>query len=440
MTSLLLIWIALAVALIVLGIGSRRDGGAFTLSYFISLSLIHVPGLLAYLGSSSYVTNEEETMLGFEMTLLGMTAFVLGASVVRLMSRQQSGIPNYIPPRQRHYFEQLSVWMIIAGFVSYFILIPIAKFVPSLTSLVAPFTALLILGLWWQLYLGMISHDLRRTLVPLLILPILPALTTIAQGFIGFGTGWALSVVSFFFVMVRRRIWLLALTPLVVYFGLSLFVSYMRDRLEIRELIWEQQAAFDDRVERLARTITNFEFLDFNNPDQILALDSRLNQNFYVGLAVQRYQEGVLDLKYGGTVPIWALIPRAIWPDKPDVGGGRTVVADVTGLDLAEGTSFGAGQVLEFYVNFGWPGVVVGFFAVGALFRWLDRVVMQSFNDLDIRRLFRYVMPGFVLCHPGSNLLELFVSVVAALLIAPALGTFFSNWNELRSLLKLKRI
>ena len=440
MTGLFLIWIALAVALIVLGIGSRRDGGAFTLSYFISLSLIHVPGMLGYLGSSSYVTNEEETMLGFEMTLLGMTAFVLGASVVRLMSRQQSAIPNHIPPRQRRYFEQLSVWMTIAGFAAYFIILPVAQFVPSLTSLVAPFTALLILGLWWQLYLGMISHDLRRTLVPFLILPILPALTTITQGFIGLGMAWVVGVVSFFFVMVRRRIWLFALTPLALYLGLSLFVTYMRDRVEIREVVWGQQAAFEDRVERLARTITNFEFLDFNNPDQVLALDSRLNQNFFVGLAVQRYQEGVLDLQYGGTVPLWALIPRAVWPDKPDVGGGRTVVAEATGQDLAEGTSFGAGQVLEFYVNFGWPGVVVGFFAVGALFRWLDREVMQSFNHLDIRRLFRYVMPGFVLCHPGSNFLELLVSAVAALLVAPALGKFFSNWNELRALLKLKRI
>ena len=440
MTSLFLIWIALAVALIVVGIGSRRDGGAFTLSYFISLSLIHVPGVLAYLGSSSYVTNEEETMLGFEMTLLGMTAFVLGASAVRLMSRQQSAIPNHIPARQRRYFEQLSVWMTIAGLAAYFIILPVAKLVPSLTSLVAPLTALLILGLWWQLYLGMISHDLRRTLVPFLILPILPALTTIIQGFIGFGVGWALSVVSFFFIMVRSRLLLFALTPLALYLGLSLFVTYMRDRLEIREVVWEQQAAFDDRVERLASTIINFEFLDLNNPDQILALNSRLNQNFYVGLAVQRYQEGVLDLEYGGTVPIWALIPRAIWPDKPDVGGGRTVVADVTGEDLAEGTSFGVGQVLEFYVNFGWPGVVVGFFAFGALFRWLDREVMKSFNHLDIRRLFRYVMPGFVLVHPGSNLLELLVSVVAALFVAPVLGKFFSNWNELRTLLKLKRI
>lgn len=439
MTYLLLIWIALVVALIVLGIGSRRDGGALTLSYFISLSLIHVPGVLAYLGPSSFVTNEEETTLGFEMTLVGMAAFVLGASAVRLMSREQSTIPNKISPSHRRYIDQLSFWMVIAGIGSYFVILPIAKLVPSLTSLIAPVSALLILGLWWQLYVGIISHDLRRTLVPFLMLPVFPTLTTISQGFIGFGVGWDISIISFYFVMVRRQLWLLVLTPLALYLGLSLFVTYMRDRLEIREVVWYEQATFDDRIERLARTLSNFEFFDLNNPDQMLAIDSRLNQNFFVGLAVQRHQEGVLELEYGGTTPIWALIPRAIWPDKPAVGGGRTIVADVTGQDLAEGTSFGAGQVLEFYVNFGWPGVVVGFFAFGALFRWLDRAVIKGFKNFDARRLFMCVMPGLVLGQAGGNLLEIVVSAVAALVAAVALGKFFGNWKAFTQP-KLKRI
>ena len=48
-------------------------------------------------------------------------------------------------------------------------------------------------------------------------------------------------------------------------------------------------------------------------------------------------------------------------------GGGGTIVQDFTGIEFADGTSVGAGQVLEFYVNFGTWGVIGGFL----LFGWL---------------------------------------------------------------------
>jgi hypothetical protein len=427
MSYLLLAWIAICAVFLVFAIGGRRDGGALTLSYFMALSLIHVPGALAYIDPRYILSSEEETTLGFEMTLFGMVAFTAGAICVRMMSRQQVTTPNYLLPKHRAYLERLSYQMVVAGFVSYFIILPLAKFVPSFTAIISPLTALLILGFWLQLYLGIVLRDWRRVLGPILLLPVFPALTTITGGFIGFGVYWALSVVAFLFVTVRRRVWMIAAAPIVIYFGLSLFVTYMRDRVEIREVVWEEESPFGERIDRLARTITNFELLDLTNPNHLAALDVRLNQNYYVGMAMERYQEGVLDLQYGATVPIWALIPRAVWPDKPDVGGGRSVVKDVTGLDLSEGTSFGAGQVLEFYVNFGWLGVVGGFFGFGALFRWLDRMIVKSLNRLNVRTLLLCGMPGFVLLQPNGNLLEMLVSTVAALVVAYVLGMFLNR-------------
>ena len=90
----------------------------------------------------------------------------------------------------------------------------------------------------------------------------------------------------------------------------------------------------------------------------LFALDQRLNQNYLVGMGVMRHREGEAELLYGATVPFWALIPRAIWPDKPAVGGGGDLVSQFTGIKFAEGTSVGVGQVLEFYMNFGMPGVL----------------------------------------------------------------------------------
>jgi hypothetical protein len=304
--------------------------------------------------------------------------------------------------------------------------------VPSSTAILSPLTALLILGLWLQLYIGVIIRDWRRVVGPLAALPLLPMLTTIVQGFIGFGVYWALSVVAFLYVSIHSRKWTLILAPFVIYFGLSLFVTYMRDRTQIREVVWQHDSGFGERVDRVITTITDFEFFDLTDPNHLAALDGRLNQSFFVGLAVERYQEGLFELQYGGTVPIWALVPRAIWPDKPPVGGGRTVVHDATGLDLDEATSFGAGQVLEFFVNFGWLGVVGGFFLFGALFRWLDHIIIRSLNALEVRKLVLAVLPGFALLQPIGNLLEMVVSVVAAVVAAYALGTFLGMRKVVR--------
>jgi len=439
MSTLLLTWLVITAAFLLFAIGNRRDGGALTLSYFLALSLLHVPGALAYSDPRYILANEDETYLGFQMTLFGMAAFTLGATCVRLMGRPIS-MADHVAPRYRAYLARLSYQMTIAGLTSYFVILPVAKFVPSLTALVNPLTALLVLGLWLQLYLGIILRDWRRVLGPMLMLPVFPMLTTVAQGFIGFGVYWGLSIVAFLYAMAYRRKWMVILAPFVIYFGLSLFVTYMRDRVEIRDVVWEEQSQLGERLDRVIRTISNFELLDLTNPNHLMALDVRLNQNFFVGMAIQRYQEGVLDLQYGATVPIWALIPRAIWPDKPAVGGGRTIVKDVTGLDLSEGTSFGAGQVLEFYVNFGWLGVAVGFFAFGALFRWLDRAVVKSVNTFDIQKLLLCVMPGFVLLQPTGNLLEMLVSAVAAVAVAYSLGIFLNSRRGMRPRLGAARV
>jgi hypothetical protein len=430
MTTLLLIWIALLAALLIFAIGSRRDGGVLTLSYFLGLSLIHVPGALAYAVVPSFLNGQEETALGFEMTLVGMGAFVLGAAVVRVLSTQK--IPTADQPSSWIYREALaglSIKMTIAGLLSYFVVLPVSAFVPSLTSLVSPLTALLIIGLWIQLYLGVILNDYRRLCGAFLMTLLLPVLTTVAGGFINFGVYWSLSIISFFFVMSPRRTWMLAVAPVFVYLALSLFVTYMRDRAEIREVVWQEDAGFADRIARVGKTISTFEFLDFTNPQHVYALDDRLNQNFFVGLAIERKEADAFDFEYGGTVPVWALVPRFIWPAKPAVGGGRTVVEDVTGLDLDENSSFGAGQVLEFYVNFGWLGVVLGFLGLGVLFRRLDRAVVRALAEVDVRWLLLSAMPGFFLLQPGGNLLEMLVSVVAALIIAYLLGLKAGLWS-----------
>jgi hypothetical protein len=418
MLGLIIIWAGLLLALIIFAIGKPGRGGALTLTYFLGLSLIHVPGVLPSLGSDSGLADLDETELGFGMTILGMAAFVAGAVLARWIDRQSAGAKGAPPSRQARVFERLGRRVLMLGVIAYFVIIPLSHRVPSLISITSSFGTLLILGLWLALYGAAVSADRRNTLAILALLPLLPVVTLVTGGFLGYGVNWVLGVVAFLFVITRRRIWFYAAAPPVVFLGLSLFVTYMGQRTDFREFLAQEQAGLLDRLDRASSMITKFELLDLSSPAQVAVLDGRLNQNWLVGAAVIDHDSGGWAFVYGGTIPPWALIPRAVWPGKPDVGGSGGIVSEFTGLRFAEGTSVGVGQVLEFYINFGIPGVLIGFLGLGYLLMRLDQGIMRSLAAGDTRGFLLLGMPGLTLLQPGGSLQEMLVACVAAYIAA----------------------
>ena len=360
----LLIWGALLVGLVFLVVDKRRGIGALTLAYFLALSLGHVPGVLAYLDPDMILGDAEATKVGFDVTLIGMTAFIVGAMAARILPRRTTSVKAYQQTVSADIFSRLGWRVLTIGIVSYFVVLPVSALVPSLTAVTSVLGTLLILGFWLQLYAAATANDSRRTLLILATLPLLPLATLTTGGFIGFGTVWALSVVSFLFVIARRRIWFYLATPLVIFLGLSLFVTYFQQRDEIREVVWNQNAGMMQRLDRVSTLVTDFQLLDLSNEKHLFALDERLNQNYLVGVGVMRHREGEAELLYGATVPLWALIPRAIWPDKPAVGGGEDLVSQFTGIDVCRRHQCrcGAGaRILYELWNAGRSGWVCGF-------------------------------------------------------------------------------
>src|SRR5262245_12833048 len=92
MTVLLFFWFMLLVALLIFVIGRRHDGGALTLAYFLGLSLIHVPGALVHVWPGWDLYGEEETVVGFQITLMGLAAFVTGGISARLYDKRNNQI------------------------------------------------------------------------------------------------------------------------------------------------------------------------------------------------------------------------------------------------------------------------------------------------------------------------------------------------------------
>lgn len=418
MLSALLIWLVLAVGLIFLAVDRKRGIGALTLAYFLALSLGHIPGLLPYLDSEIARNGFEPTKVGIDATLIGMTTFIVGAVAARILQWSTASAKGHQQTFGEVDFSRLGWRLLTIGVIAQFVILPVSALVPSFTAISSSVGTLLVLGFWILFYSSTIANDGRQTLQIYLMLPLLPAGTLTTGGFLGFGTVWVLSIIVFHFVTMRRRTWFYLSIPPAIFLGLSLFVTYFQQRDDIRDVIWYQDAGITARLNQVVKLVTEFQLLDLSNENHLWALEQRLNQNYLVGTGVMRHQDGLNELWYGGTVPIWIVIPRAIWPDKPEIGGSGDFVEQFTGIRFAEGTSVGIGQVLEFYMNFGMAGVVAGFAGLGFILMRLDQGVMQALAMGNIHGLVRYALPGLALLQPLGSLLEMIVGVISAIVVA----------------------
>jgi hypothetical protein len=244
-------------------------------------------------------------------------------------------------------------------------------------------------------------------------------ITVVTQGFLGYGFAAMLSVMAFVASFYRPRWHVVVAGVLLLYLGLSVYVTYMRDRTDIREVVWTG-ASLEERVEQLEYTVSTAEWFDTSDQAHLQRIDGRLNQNFLIGASVAYLETGMARFARGET--FWlaaaALVPRALWPNKPSVGGSGTLVSDYTGIQFAEGTSVGVGQVMEAYINFGTLGVVVVFVILGGVISYADRQAQQRLRAGAAGRFLRWYLPGLGLLQVGGSFSEATSTAAAALVVA----------------------
>ncbi len=129
---------------------------------------------------------------------------------------------------------------------------------------------------------------------------------------------------------------------------------------------------------------------------------SRLNQGWLVSLVMKK-SEATKSFQYGKTLVdaiFIAIIPRILWPDKPEAGG-RENIKNYTDLILRSNTSMNIGTLGELYVNFG-VYALVALFAYGIFIRLS---ITRLLNNLTpSKKLYYYLIPfvflGFL---PSGN-------------------------------------
>lgn len=392
----------------------RRDGLSLGLpiAYLFLLLFIHVPGAYEHLVTPLVTHNSKFVEIGIRFTAIGALSFVTGAWMVGLLSSTQPPLVHDTDRRKFNVFCLFAGWLVTYG------LSPLHN-IPSLGAAADKGGAIWMLGVMLGLRSAIKYGNLKFVGVWLCALAVYPILMLLLGGFLSYGTTATIIILSVLGISIVSRWKVITGLIIAVYFGLSLFVNYFGHRTEIREEVWGG-APLLDRINTSLRVFDDFQWFDPNNKRHFVALDKRLNQNYFVGLAATRIEQGHVDYLYGRS--LWegliSLVPRALWAEKPVFAGSPKIVSEMTGLRLNKNTSFGVGNVMEFQINFGIPGLIVGFFVLGFLIRMLDRNAAMAERQGDFGKTILYFLPAVALIQPNGSVVEICGGAAAAFIAA----------------------
>lgn len=435
-----LVWIYLSAMAVIFFLQLRaKNSVGLPMVYAFSFSIIHliaayvytIPGyapksdMLLQMGFSL-----QNTFTGFRIATFGMLGFLCGVVICPFLFPKAPKPKNFL--KVPAVTDKLPGTLAIISLLSFFILAPIFRRIPSLGSMATAGTAISIIAVLlycWQAYQ---NGNTKRFLFGLLGVFIFPFITIVFTGFASYGMGAAAMICLMVVKFYRPRIIAFTVLAISVYGGLTFYANWMMHRDNIRASVWGGRG-LEVRLETAQKMIDEFEPLNTGRHLHLEIIDGRLNQNDLVGKAYKHLKLGRVDFAYGYTMLVAAVawVPRILWPGKPATGGSGQVVSYFTGQKFAEGTSIGAGQALEFYVNFGWAGEFFGFLILGMCIRFVDQRAGYYLMYGDYWSCARWLLPGIGLMQPGGLLAELTGSFAAYGLFGYVLHRmFFKQFYE----------
>jgi len=329
--------------------------------------------------------------------------------------------------------RELPLAFLVVGLLSYFLFVSDLSRLPSMGAVTSVSQQFIVIGIcllsrnaWQRRQLGMVLVYLGAGLL-------LPFFTIVSEGFLGFGAMACFTILCFLSSMGRSLLRFTAGAVALAVLFMSLFVSYMRDRGLIRDAVWGGQS-LEQRIGRVVSMVGTLELFDPFNDDHLRRVYVRLNQNYLVGKAVE-YLSAQDHHANGETISdaIIALVPRAIWPDKPVRAGSGNLVSRFTGIRFAEGTSVGIGQVMEAYVNFGRAGVLIWFLLIGVVLTVADTVAGIRLRSGDLLSFAKWYLPSLALLSIGGSFVELSAAAGASLAVAIFVNSVFLYRLQLHS-------
>jgi len=410
MTILVLMWLAVAAGLVFWRWHLGRGVG-LVVAFVVSLSSLHFLAATLYVLPWYAGLDREFIQAGLFIALEGLLGFAIGAFVMSLtLQSEMAPAPVDSAPQ-----TQAGLLYLGAGAALYTVVRAGVSGIPSVGAIAAGGSSLIVFGFClecWQVSRG-------RQVLWLLASATLPFFTILAQGYLSYGMA-ALVVIFAFVAEHARPRWVLIAAGLVVgYITMSFYVTYMRDRNDIRDAVWNGASA-SERISVVGRTLATIEPFDPRNNAHLLRVDDRLNQDYLVGRADAWLGQGYAPFGRGSTLAdaVLALVPRVLWPDKPMTAGSGDLVSQYTGMTFGPDTSVGIGSIMELYVNFGSLGVWVGMAVFGAVMVLVDERAAFHLAHGDVRRCCVWFVPGLSLLQVGGSLVDVSLTAGAGVAVA----------------------
>lgn len=392
------------------------------LAYLVSMALIHVTGAMLYIDNIYSLYEVTWVEDGFYLSAIGALGLSVGATISQWRTYKPSSFIGFTQDSAQPAMRMLRPLPLLLFGIGYWLFVlPFISQIPSGAALSAGFVSLIPAAVFLGIFKAQLAKNRTQMFGWLIMLLMVPVFTVASSGFLGFGVTMMTIVVCALLIVIkpwRRWLWL---SPLALFFGLSVYVSYMISRDDIRETVWATPT-LSERISTITDTYEKAEWFDPSDMSQRKIIDGRLNQNVFVGQVKQRVETGTVQIVHGETIMagLAAFVPRIFWPNKPAVAGSGILVSRFTGTKFAKGTSVGIGQVLEFYINFGVTGMVICFFILGALLGWLDTRAANALRNLQWRRFTIFLLAGIGLVQPIGSFTEILTSPISGVIAAVA--------------------
>jgi hypothetical protein len=406
----------------------KGAGAGLMLAYCTQMIMLYWVGAAIHALPWSDLPETDLVYLGFQQATYAMLAFALGSVVLGpalangVMKRKLSRvIPDQRLPRA----------YILYGIASYFVLMPTLGGIKGFSAIVAVGSQLVVVGCClncWKAWSNGGRTALFRSLAPTLLIP---CVTVVIQGFLGFGV-MAISIITVFCAQFfRPRTILVVGFAVSCYLGLTVYVTYMKGREALRTTVWDPESTISDKVDKFVETAKGFELFDPLDEDQLELIDGRLNQNDLVGASVDYLGSNDAYAK-GETLvdAVIAMVPRVIWPDKPIEAGSGFLVTQFTGRLFASGTSVGVGPVMELYGNFGTPAVVIGFVLLGMVIKVIDVMAGLHLAMGNWYGFATWCLVGISFLNVGGSFVEVSMGAVASLLLAKLVNHLLTRFHK----------
>jgi len=390
-------WVICTAIIIYKCFGHEKRTVGLPIAFFMEMYLTYFIGAAVYLLPWHHGVDADYVLLGFTQATFGVVLFVAGYTIISPLVNSIFGVirnqgVDPIP------IAGLIKFYISVGIIFHFLLANILEKIPSFRTFSGIGWNMIFVGMCLAIRSAYMANDKKKMYYLLALVALTPLYTTVVRGFMMVGTIITIIVFSFVMSFYKPRWKMVLVLVLGGYLGLSLFINYMVNRVDIREQVWKGGSA-NKRVMAVSNMFSEFKFIDLYDSRHLLFIGERLNQSPLIGRSVERIENGTESYLAGGSIldAILAPIPRILWPDKPIEMGGSEIVSRYSGLEFASGTSVAVCPVMELYINFGTLGVIIGYLIFGTIVGLLDLVCSNMLERSDYQGFVFWFLPSMAL-------------------------------------------